>query len=120
MLVGSANPQVPLLIERMYDHAVRASGEQVATTGIAWVANAYAQGDRFTREQAMQAIQQELRAWRVQPERTGEVLSSAATGYVDSAALRANVALQLLVDAGADVERARAIRAAQPPRRGSR
>jgi hypothetical protein len=42
-----------------------------------------------------------------------QILSSAATGYVDSEALRAHVALELLVDAGADVERARAIRAAQ-------
>src|SRR5690349_14674945 len=41
------------------------------------------------------------------------VLSSAATGYVDSEALRAHVALELLVDTGADLERARAIGAAQ-------
>ena len=97
----------------MYDPVVHVSREQVATIGIAWVANAYAQGDRFNREQAMQEIQNELRAWKVQPERTTEILSSAATGYVDSEALRANVALESLVDAGADVERARAIRAAQ-------
>jgi hypothetical protein len=41
----------------------------------------------------------------------------AATGYVDSDAWRAHVALQLLVEAGADVDRAQAIRAQLPPHR---
>jgi hypothetical protein len=53
--------------------------------------------------------------WRIRPRRTAEVLANAATNYVDSDAWRADVALQLLVDAGTVVDRARAIRAAQPP-----
>jgi len=91
--------------------------EQVAATGIAWVANEYAGGDRFTREQAIQAIEHELRKWKIQAERISEVLSSAATGYVASAAGRESAALRLLVDVGADVQRAHIIRAARPPRR---
>jgi hypothetical protein len=96
---------------------VRARREQVATTGIAWVANEYAQGERFTREQALQVIEHELRKWKIRDERITEVLSCAATGYVASAALPASLALRLLVDAGADAQRARTIRAARPPRR---
>ena len=46
-------------------------------------------------------------------------MSTAATAYVDSYAWRAWVALQLLVDAGADVDRARAIRAQTPPHRSA-
>jgi hypothetical protein len=55
--------------------------------------------------------------WKIQPDRVGEAMAKAATSYVDSDAWPADVALQLLVDAGADVEPARAIRAAEPPRR---
>jgi len=96
---------------------VRARREQVAATGIAWVADEYAQGDRFTREQAMEVIEHELRKWKIQAERITEVLSNAATGFVASAASRPSAALRLLVDLGADVQRAHAIRAARPPRR---
>lgn len=86
-------------------------------TGIAWVANEYARGDRFTREQALEVIEHELRKWKIRGERITEVLSRAATGYVASEGSRAGAALRLLVDAGADIQRAHAIRAARPPRR---
>lgn len=45
------------------------------------------------------------------------MLAKAATGFVDSDAWRAQVGLQLLVDAGADVSRARVLRAQVQPRR---
>jgi len=89
----------------------------VATKGIAWVADEYAQGDRFTREQAIEVIEHELRKWKIQTERITEVLSGAAAGFVAGHASRARVALRLLVDLGANVQRAHAIRAARPPRR---
>lgn len=89
----------------------------MAATGIAWVADEYARGDRFTREQAIEVIEHELRKWKIQTERITEVLSNAAIGFVASAASRPSVALRLLVDLGADVQRAHAIRAARPPRR---
>ena len=89
----------------------------MAASGIAWVADEYARGDRFTRDQAIGVIEHELRKWKIQAERITEVLSSAATGFVASAARRPSVALRLLVDLGADVQRAHAIRAARPPRR---
>jgi hypothetical protein len=65
----------------------------------------------------MQEIQSRLQAWEIRPKRIGEVMSTAATAYVDSNAWRAWVTLQLLVDAGADVDRARVIRAQLPPHR---
>lgn len=89
----------------------------MATTLIAWVANEYAQGDRFTRDQAIQVIEHELRKWKIQEERVTDVLSRAATGFVACEALQATVALRLLIDAGANVQRAHTIRAARPPRR---
>jgi hypothetical protein len=101
----------------MYDPVMRADRVGVATSSVAAIAEIYARGDRFTWEQAMKEIRNELTAWKIPSERIREVMANAATNYVDSDAWRADVALQLLVDAGADVERARAIRAAQPPRR---
>jgi hypothetical protein len=101
----------------MYDAVMRADKVRVATSSVAGIAELYARGDRFTREQAIQEIRNELTAWKIPSDRIGEVMANAATNYVDSDAWRADVALQLLIDAGADVERARAIRAAQPPRR---
>ena len=47
----------------------------------------------------MQEIQNHLRIWKIQPDRIREVTARAATNYVDSDAWRADVALQLLVDA---------------------
>jgi hypothetical protein len=99
---------------------MHARREQVAAAGIAWVANESAQGDRFTREQALQAIDHELRKWKVRTGRITEVLSGAATGYVASGAVPASLALRLLLDAGADLQRANALRAARPPRRVER
>jgi hypothetical protein len=96
---------------------MKANRERVAASCIAGLAEIYGRGERYTWEQAMQEIQRELKTWKIQPDRVGEVMAKAATSYVDSDAWRADVALQLLVDAGADVERARAIRAAEPPRR---
>jgi hypothetical protein len=96
---------------------VRARRERVARRGIAWVAEEYARGDRFSREQAIQVIEHELRKWKIQADRITEVLSGAATDYVASDALAASIALRLLVDVGADIQRAHAIRAARPPRR---
>jgi hypothetical protein len=65
----------------------------------------------------MREIKERLRVWEIRPRRIGEVMSMAATGYVDSDAWRARVALHLLLDAGADEDRARVIRAQVPPRR---
>jgi hypothetical protein len=101
----------------VYDAVVRANREQVAASTISGLAENYARGDRHTWDEAMQEIQDRLRAWKIRPERVAEVMANAATSFVDSDAWRADVALQLLVDAGANVERARAIRAAQPPPR---
>jgi hypothetical protein len=96
---------------------MKADRERVAASSIAGVADLYARGDRFTWDSAMQEIQNLFTMWKIHPDRIREVMAKAATSYVDSDAWRADVALQLLVDAGADVQRARAIRAAQPPRR---
>ena len=91
--------------------------EAAAAASIAGLAEVYAHGGRLTWDTALQEIQYRLQAWEIRPRRIGEVMSIAATSYVDSDAWRANLALQLLVDAGADVERARVIRAQVPPRR---
>jgi hypothetical protein len=91
--------------------------EEAAAFSIAGLAELYARGDRPGWDRAMQEIQERLEAWEIRPKRIGEVMSRAATGYVDSDAWRAHVALQLLVDAGANVDRARVIRAQVPPRR---
>jgi hypothetical protein len=91
--------------------------EAAAAASIAGLAELYARDGRLSWDTAMQEIQYRLRAWEIRPKRIGEVMSIAATGYVDSDAWRAPMALRLLVDAGADVERARVIRAHVPPRR---
>lgn len=100
---------------------VRSSGmtdrETAAAASIAGLAQLYAHSGRLTWDTALQEIRYRLQAWEIRPKRIGEVMSIAATGYVDSDAWRADLALQLLVDAGADVERARVIRAQVPPRR---
>ena len=93
--------------------------EQAAASSIAGLAELYAHGHRVTWNEAMQEIQARLQAWEIRPKRIREVMSTAATAYVDSYAWRAWVALQLLVDAGADVDRARAIRAQTPPHRSA-
>jgi hypothetical protein len=87
----------------------------MAASSIGGLAETYAQRDRLAGDRAMQEIQDRLKMWKIPSDRVTEVLSAAATTFVDSDAWRADVALQLLVDAGADVDRARAIRAAQPP-----
>jgi hypothetical protein len=99
----------------MYD-AVMMDREAAAAGSIAGLAELYARDGRLGWDQAMQEIQDRLEAWEIRPKRIGEVMSMAATGYVDSDAWRAPAALQLLVDAAADVERARVIRAHVPPR----
>jgi hypothetical protein len=91
--------------------------EAAAAASIAGLAELFAHGGRLSWDTAMQEIQYRLQAWEIRPKRIGEVMSIAATGYVDSDTWRANLALQLLVDAGANVERARVIRAQVPPRR---
>jgi hypothetical protein len=91
--------------------------EEAAAASIAGLAELYAHDGRLTWDQGMQEIQDRLAAWEVRPKRIGEVLAKAATSFVDSDAWRAPVALQLLVDAGADVHRAQVLRAQVPPRR---
>jgi hypothetical protein len=88
-----------------------------AAASIAGLAELYARDGRLSWDQALQEIQNRLAAWEVRPKRIDEVVSMAATSYVDRDAWRSHVALQLLVDAGANVERARIIRAQVPPRR---
>jgi len=100
----------------MYD-ARMMDREEAAAGSIAGLAELYARGDQLGWDRAMQEIQDRLQAWEIRPRRISEVMSRAATGYVDSDAWRAYVALQLLVDAGADMQRARVIRAQVPPRR---
>jgi hypothetical protein len=63
----------------------------------------------YGRDQAIQNIQRELKVWKIAPSEAGEVMAKTASNYVDSDAWRADVALRLLVDLGADVERAPAI-----------
>ncbi len=105
-------------VEQLYDARVKADRKKVAAACIAGEAENYAIRDRYGRDQAIQNIQRELKVWKIAPSEAGEVMAKAASNYVDSDAWRADVALQLLVDLGADVERARAIRAARPrPRR---
>jgi hypothetical protein len=91
--------------------------EGAAASSIAGLAELYARGGRPSWDTAVQGIQERLEVWEIRPKRIGEVLAMAATGYLDSDAWCAHVVLQLLVDAGADVERARIIRAHVPPRR---
>jgi hypothetical protein len=100
----------------LYDQRV-VDREEAAAAGIAGLAELYAHTGRLSWHQAMQEIQNSLAAWEVRPHRIGEVMARAATGFVDSDAWRAEVALQLLVDAGAEVGRARVLRAQVPPRR---
>lgn len=97
----------------MYDPSVM-DREQAAASSIAGLAELYARGERLTWDEAMQEIQARLQAWEVRTGRIGEVMSMAASAHVDSDAWRAWVALQLLVDAGANVDRARVIRARLP------
>jgi len=91
--------------------------EEAAASSIAGLAELYARGGRLSWDTAMREIKERLRVWEIRPRRIGEVMSMAATGYVDSDAWRARVALHLLLDAGADEDRARVIRAQVPPRR---
>lgn len=98
----------------MCDARVKADRKRVAAVCIAGEAENYAVRNRYGLDQAVQNIQRELRVWKIAPSEAGEVMARAASNYVDSDAWRADVALQLLVDLGADVERARAIRAAKP------
>jgi hypothetical protein len=103
-------------LEQLYDQGV-VDREEAAASCLAGLAELYAHTGRPSWHQAMQEIQDNLAAWEVRPTRIGEVMSRAATGFVDSDAWRAEVALQLLVDAGAEVGRARVLRAQVPPRR---
>lgn len=91
--------------------------EEAAASCIAGLAELYAHTGRPSWHQAIQEIQDSLAAWDIRTQRIGEVMSRAATGFVDSDAWRAEVALRLLVDAGAEVGRARVLRAQKPPRR---
>ena len=91
--------------------------EEAAASSIAGLAELYARGGRLSWDTAIREIKERLRVWEIRPRRIGEVMSMAATGYVDSDAWRARVALHLLLDAGADEDRARVIRAQVPPRR---
>ena len=100
----------------MYDASVvKADRRRVAAQCIAGAAESYAVRNRYGRDRAVQEIQRELKVWKIAPGEAGEVMARAASNYVDSDAWGADVALQLLVDLGADVGRARAIRAAMPP-----
>jgi hypothetical protein len=63
--------------------------EEAAAFSIASLAELYACGDRRSWDRAMQEIQDRLQAWEIQPKRIGEVMSRAATGYVDSDVWRA-------------------------------
>ena len=91
--------------------------EHAAAASIAGAAERYANSGDLTWDTAMQEIQDRLRLWEIRPKRIGEVLSLAATGYLDSDAWYADAVLRLLVDAGADLQRATVLRNQVPPRR---
>lgn len=87
--------------------------ERVVAAGLGGLAAGYAQMRRLTRDDALAEIRQDLEASKLDGDQAVAVLSDAAARYVDGDQHYDSEALQLLVDAGADVDRARAIRAAR-------
>lgn len=90
----------------------------MATAELTGVAAAYAHVRRLDRDQALAELGGVLAG--VQPAARQQVLDEAAAGYVPTSSAEAwyPSALQLLVDAGADRERAQEIRADRDGRGG--
>jgi hypothetical protein len=80
--------------------------ERLAVASLTGTAEAYAQLHRLDWQSAMTDVQECLAHWKVAAGRVGEVLSHAAARYIDTETPGAPAALQLLIDAGADLDRA--------------
>ena len=98
----------------------RADPQRVASAGLTGTAARYAVGHAISAEEALVEIRAGLA--QVPVHRRQAVLDGAAALYVRPGGpgdeLWYPAALQLLVDAGADADRARAIRGAEPSVRG--
>jgi hypothetical protein len=91
---------------------------RIASARITGTVKACIVAHRLTQDQALVHIGSALGS--VSELRWGEVLSDAAAGYVDSDESWREPALALLVRAGADLDRARAIKAARGSNRLAR
>jgi hypothetical protein len=85
----------------------------------AGVAERHAHLHRITRQEAMAEIREVLTHHNIPADRVGAVLSEAAAGYltVHDGRWHAERALQVLLDAGADLQRAKAIKTERDARR---
>ncbi len=101
----------PASLEQVFDYSagMMTTNERLAVASLTGIAEAHAQLRRLTWDEAMAEIQGCLANWKVAADRISEVLSQAASGYLDGETPGAPAALQLLIDAGADLDRARQI-----------
>ena len=93
------------------------SREGLAIAAITGLAEAYASAHRLTWQQAMREIRDRVARYQIPTGRTTEVLSRVACRYLDAGNGYHAVALHLLLDAGADLDRARALRVEAARRR---
>ena len=85
------------------------SAEGLAVASITGIAEAYASVHRLDWQQAMQEIQDCLAHYRIPAERIQEVLSEAARQYLSGDRHFHADALRLLLNAGADLDRAQVL-----------
>jgi hypothetical protein len=96
--------------------AIVSTSEQLAAASASGIAAGYAHIGRLSKAEALAEVDQALDEHRVPAARRREVLSQAAAGYTRPRDVDwwYAEALDLLVEAGADRERAKQIRAARP------
>lgn len=85
--------------------------QRISAAELSGIAAAYAQVKRLTRDQALAEIAEVLAPWP--PDVQAEILADAASAYVDGDRHHDPAATELLTGAGADLDRARRIRAAR-------
>jgi hypothetical protein len=97
----------------------RVTDEELAAMAAAGVAERHAHLHRISRQEAMAKIHQVLIRQHIPADRVRAVLSEAAAGYltVHDGRWHAERALQVLLDSGADLQRAKDIKTERDARR---
>jgi hypothetical protein len=106
------------LIVQVFDTG-RVTDEEQAAMAAAGVAERHAHLHRISRQEAMAEIRQVLIRCNIAADRAGAVLCEAAAGYltVHDGRWHAERALQVLLDAGADLQQAKTIKTERDARR---